>query len=332
VSAESKATAVAHPNIAWVKYWGKRDDKLVLPHQSSVSITLAPLEVITTVQLGGRGLEIELNGRAPDESERGRIEAVLTAALASASGAIDGVKILSRGNFPMAAGLASSAAGFAALAVAVRAASGLSPNAVDASILARAGSGSACRSIPGGFCVWRRGTRKDGRDSYASQLFDENHWPQLRLVVALVSKKQKEVSSREGMRRTVETSPYYAAWVTDAEAEARRITACIEKRDIAQLGEIGERNAWRMHAAALAAQPALCYLEPATLQLILSVREERRKGMPVWFTLDAGPNPVLLTESEHAAAVEAMARQAGATETFECRPGGGARVLKEHLF
>jgi diphosphomevalonate decarboxylase len=323
---------VAHPNIAMVKYWGKRDERLVLPHQSSVSIVLAPLEVRTTVQLGAPDGEIEINGQPADDAQRSRIQSLFTAALGADAAEHGRVKIRSRGNFPAAAGLASSAAGFAALAVALRAASGLPHNAAEASILARKGSGSACRSISGGFCIWRRGTRKDGRDSYASQLFAEDHWPQLRLVVALMNSKEKEVPSREGMRRTVETSPYYAAWVTDAEADARRVSKCIERRKLEQLGDIAERNAWRMHAAALAAQPAICYVEPATLQLIYQIRAERKKGMPVWFTLDAGPNPVLLTDSDHAVEVEALARRAGAVETFCCWPGGDARLVDEHLF
>src|SRR5262249_15648808 len=154
--------------------------------------------------------------------------------------------------------------------------------------LARLGSGSACRSIEGGVCVWRRGQAPDGSDSYAEQLFTEAHWPELRLVMALLGGRAKEVTSREGMQRTVETSPYYPAWVENAEGEVERAIEQLQRRDLAGLGQIAERNAWRMHASALAADPALCYLRPETLRVVLALPQERRSGIPVWFTLDAG--------------------------------------------
>ena len=131
--------------------------------------------------------------------------------------------MISRGDFPAAAGLASSAAGFAALAVAARAAAGFKRDTKAESILARRGSGSASRSIEGGFVRWNRGKRPDGKDSFGEQLFDEGHWPELRLLVGMVSREEKEVKSRDGMRSTVETSPYYPAWAKDAEREVKAI-------------------------------------------------------------------------------------------------------------
>lgn len=326
------ATAQAHPNIALVKYWGKRDEALILPHQSSLSITLAPLEVTTTVRFGtSAGDEVELNGNVALGQERTRVLELVTAVRSEAAKqtgtTLGPVAVVSRGNFPASAGLASSAAGFAALAVAARAAAGLAPDVVKASKLARQGSGSACRSIQGGACVWWKGTRADGEDSFAEQLFPETHWPELRLVVAVLSRAEKAVKSRDGMRNAVETSPYYPAWALDAEKEIARARAFIANRDLEPLGALCERNAWRMHATSLAADPPLCYLLPSTLDLIQRVAEERARGLPVWFTLDAGPNPVLLTDAAHAAQVEELARTAGATQVICCIPGGDAKVL-----
>jgi diphosphomevalonate decarboxylase len=327
-----KATARAHPNIALVKYWGKRDTVRVLPHQSSFSVTLAPLEVTTTVHFGAAEEAVELNGRRAVGGEAERVLALVAAVRAEAGRALGPVRVVSRGNFPMAAGLASSAAGFAALARAARAAAGLPDDVAATSRLARAGSGSASRSVQGGFCTWHRGVRADGADSLATQDFPESHWPGLRLLACLVSGEEKDVSSREGMQSTVESSPYYPAWVVDAEAEVPRAREAVARRDFAALGALAERNAWRMHATALAANPPLCYLKPATLALLLALPPARAQGLPVYFTLDAGPNPVLLTTAEAVADAEALARAAGASEVVHCAPGGDARLVEEWLF
>ncbi|NBD13263.1 MULTISPECIES: diphosphomevalonate decarboxylase [Corallococcus] len=327
-----KATVRAHPNIALVKYWGKRDDALILPHQSSLSLTLAPIHVTTTVEFGAAADSVELHGHVAKGSERDRVLRLLDAVRVQAGRDLGPAKVVSRGDFPMAAGLASSAAGFAALAVAGRAAAGLPEDTRASSILARRGSGSACRSVQGGFCEWLRGERADGEDSYAVQRFDAGHWADLRMVVAILDRGEKEVKSRDGMKGTVETSPYYPAWVKDAEAEVPRARELIASKDLEALGELCERNAWRMHCTSLAADPPLCYLSPATLGLIQHLREQRKKGVPVWFTLDAGPNPVLLTDAAHEVAAEALARACGAVDVVRCVPGGDATLLAEHLF
>ena len=321
-----RAEAVAHPNIALVKYWGKRDERLILPHQSSLSLTLAPLSVRTSVAWGLGAHEVELNGKAAVGSERQRVVDLLEL-LRAKDGGLGFAKVVSEGDFPASAGLASSAAGFAALAVAARAAASLPRDVRVESILARRGSGSACRSIQGGACIWRRGERDDGEDSYAEQAFDEHHWPELRMFVAMVSREEKETKSRDGMRLTVETSPYYPAWTRDAEDEVPRAVQALRQRDLEALGELAERNAWRMHATAIAADPPLCYLLPKTLQLIHALRAERKNGVLAYFTLDAGPNPVILTVEKHAAAAEELARSCGAAEVVRCHVGGDARVL-----
>lgn len=327
-----KATAVAHPNLALVKYWGKRDETRILPHQSSLSVTLAPMHVTTTVEFGrDTADEVELNGAPATGGEAARVLAVLDLVRALKPG-LKKAKVVSKGDFPAAAGLASSAAGFAALAIAARAAAGLARDVKEESILARQGSGSACRSIQGGVCVWKKGTALDGSDSWAEQAFTQAHWPQLRLVVAMVSREEKEVKSRDGMRNTVETSPYYPAWAKNAETEIAPALAAIQARDLQALGELAERNAWRMHATALAADPPLCYLLPATLAVIHALAAERRAGRPMYFTLDAGPNPVILTDVANEARAVEVATACGAAEVVRCHPGGDARLVGAHLF
>lgn len=328
-----KATAVAHPNIALVKYWGKRDEKLILPHQSSLSVTLGPLSVTTTVEFTREKGEdvVELNGKVAVGAERARVVDTLKLVRAEAKQVLGeklgAARMVSRGDFPASAGLASSAAAFAALSVAARAAAGFPRDVKAESILARRGSGSASRSIQGGFVKWRRGRRADGQDSFAEQLFDEGHWPDLRLLVGMVSREEKEVKSRDGMRSTVETSPFYRAWAKDAEVEVEAIVRHIRRRDLEAVGEAAERNAWRMHATALGANPPLCYLKPETLAVIHACREVRKRGLGVWFTLDAGPNPVLLTSATDEERAAEIVRAHGASEIVRCSPGGDARLV-----
>jgi diphosphomevalonate decarboxylase len=323
-----KATARAHPNLALVKYWGKRDEALVLPHQSSLSLTLAPLSVTATVELGtGSGDdEVVINGERAAGVERERVLALIRR-VQGGRPELKGARVESAGDFAVAAGLASSAAAFAALAVAARAAAGEPSDPKAASILARMGSGSASRSVQGGFCAWHRGDRADGTDSFAEQLFPPSHWPEVRMVVAVVAKEEKEVKSRDGMRHTLATSPFYAGWVEDAEQEVSRAVDAIRRRDLEGLGTISERNAWRMHATALAADPPLCYLKPKTLEVIQAIGRLRAQGVPAWFTLDAGPNPVVLTDEKSEPTVTALCRGLGADPVVPCTPGGDAALV-----
>ncbi len=324
-----KATAKAHPNIALVKYWGKRNERLILPHQSSLSVTLGPLSVTTSVEFTGeRGDDdVRINGKVAQGGERTRVVELLALVRKEHGGKLGAARMVSAGDFPAAAGLASSAAAFAALGVAARTAAGFDRDTKAESILARRGSGSASRSVQGGFVRWNRGKRPDGKDSFGEQLFDAKHWPELRMLVGMVSREEKEVKSRDGMRGTVETSPYYPAWAKDAEAEVKRIIPFIKRRDLEAVGAIAEKNAWRMHATAFAADPPLCYLKPETLAVIQTCRELRAKGLGVWFTLDAGPNPVLLTSAKDEAKIVKVLEQHGAREVVRCHPGGDAVLV-----
>lgn len=328
-----KATAVAHPNIALVKYWGKRDEALILPHQSSLSMTLDGLSATTTVEFSDREDDVaQIDGRRLDGEELARIVGVLDL-VRERAGLKLRARVASRTDFPKAAGLASSAAGGAALAAAASWAAGLSPEPQELSVLARRNSGSACRSIQGGFCEWGRGEAADGADSYAVQIAPETHWPELRMVVVICADEAKEVSSREAMQRTVETSPYYPSWVQCAETDLKEARAAVLAKDLPALGTIAERNAWRMHASAMAASPSIVYLRPTTLAVLETVAALRAGGVPAYFTLDAGPNPVILCLAGGAPrATMRLGAVPGVLRTIVAGPGAGVEQIERPVF
>ena len=307
-----KATASAHANIALVKYWGKRDDALLLPEAGSLSVALDRLRTTTTVELGDFALDtLTLDSREEDPS-RAR-------ALLDAAGIRQRARIVSRNEFPTAAGLASSASGFAALAVAACAAAGLRKTAEELSALARLGSGSAARSVPGGWAVWEHES--------ARQVYPPSHWD-LRFCIAVSGSGPKHVGSRDGMRTTRETSPYHAAWIEQCRRDLPKALHLLAARDLQGLGALAEGNALRMHADALAADPPLLYWQPATVACLHALRELRAAGVGAWATIDAGPHVVALCAAGDADRVQASLRGVpGVGEVLLCAPAGGARVL-----
>ena len=307
-----KATATAHANIALVKYWGKRDESLILPEAGSLSVALDKLLTTTTVTLGDFAEDsFTLDGRIEDPR---RARALLDAAGIRARAQID-----SRNEFPTAAGLASSSSGFAALAAAACAAAGLERSEAELSALARLGSGSAARSVPGGWAVW------EGES--ARQVFSPSHWD-LRFCIAVCAAGSKHVGSRDGMRATRETSPYHAAWIAQCRRDLPAALHLLSARDLSGLGALAERNALRMHADALAADPPLLYWHPATVGCLLGIAELRAQGVEAWATIDAGPHLVAICSPEKAQAVEQRLRAvAGVTDVLVCAPAGAARVL-----
>jgi diphosphomevalonate decarboxylase len=309
-----RATATAHANIALVKYWGKRDDALLLPEAGSLSVALDRLLTTTTVELGAAKDSFVLDGKQAAAGELARARALLDAA-----GILEPARIESRNDFPTGAGLASSASGFAALAAAAAGAAGLALDPVELSKLARLGSGSAARSVPGGWAVWE--------DEAARQVFAPEHWD-VRLVVAVCAQGPKKVGSRDGMRASRETSPYHAAWIAQCRRDLPAALGFLEARDLAGLGALAERNALRMHADALAADPPLLYWQPATVGCLHAVAQLRDEGVHAFGTIDAGPHVVALCSSAEAARVErALRAVAGVRDCLVCAPAGGARLL-----
>lgn len=292
---QESGSAFAPANIALCKYWGKRDAVLNLPVNSSLSVSLGGLGTRTEVRPAAADA-LYLNGEpvAADQPFAVRLWSFL--ALLRPGLEADGLVIRTDNTVPTAAGLASSASGFAALVLALNDLAGWSLDRRQLSMLARLGSGSAARSVYDGFVEWHAGSRSDGLDSCAEKLPDA--WPSFRIGVLELSGAPKPVGSRDGMNRTVQTSMLYKSWPQQAAADLESLHTAVAQRDFALLGRTAERNALAMHATMLAAWPPLIYLLPETLEQIHRVQQVRREGLEVYLTMDAGPNIKLLFTEE----------------------------------
>jgi diphosphomevalonate decarboxylase len=327
------ATATAHANIALIKYWGKADDDLIIPVTPSLSLTLDALYTTTTVRFGAVAADTAtLDGEPVTGKAMARIVALLD--LVRDRAGIDlAAEVTSVNTVPTAAGLASSASGFAALAGAAAAAAGLDLSDRELSRLARRGSGSASRSIFGGLAVWHAGT--DDESSYAEPVADPTGLAgQLAMVVLVLDAGEKSVSSREGMRRTVQTSPDYRPWVDAHAGHLAEALAAVEAGDLPRLGAVAETNAAGMHATMRSAVPPVDYLTDASRAALQAVRDAREAGLPAWATMDAGPNVKVLTSAERAVEVDAwlrdrLAASAPGLGTVVAYAGPGLTVTRE---
>lgn len=324
---ERAAAAQAQPNIALIKYWGKRCTEKNLPAVGSLSVTLQSISTRTRVQFDSSlaSDEFYLNGISEAE-QLARVSACLDI-LRKLAGTSLFARVNSQNNFPTGAGLASSASGFAALVTAASAALGLSLDDTQKSAIARQGSGSAARSIFGGFVEWARGYRDDGQDSVARQLLDAKEWP-LRVIIAITSTARKTVGSSEGMTRTMETSPYQRVWVETQERDLSEARTALRTRDFARLADVSEFSCLKMHALAMAARPGLLYWNGATMESIQVIRSLRRDGTPVFFTVDAGPQVKAVCLPEATTAVtNALRGVSGVLDVTESALGPGARLI-----
>lgn len=322
----ARATARANVNLALVKYWGKRAPALNLPATGSISLTLEGLSVEARVGFGaGEADRLEIDGAPATGDEAERLRAFLDV-VRDQAGRRERASVVTRSTVPRGIGLASSAAAFAALALAGSRAAGLRLEPPALSVLARRGSGSAARSVFGGFVEWHRGERSDGRDSIAEPLVPVDHWD-LRVVVAIVTSQPKPVSSRSGMTRAA-ASPFYPAWVASAEADLAEARAAIKARDLQALGLLAEHSALKMHAVGLAARPPLFYWHGATVACLNRVWTLRQEGTPAFVTIDAGPQVKVLCGPDDAGRVaDALGAVPGVERVLVCRPGGGAEVV-----
>lgn len=324
------ATARAHSNIALAKYWGKRDAALNIPAVGSISITLDGLHTDTTVTFARDHVrdELWLNGSLQTADNPGMRRASIVLDLVRERAGTDvRATIHSVNNFPTGAGLASSASGFAALAVAACAAAGIEQSPRELSILARRGSASAARSLFGGYAELHTGTAADGSDAFAEPLMTGAEWP-LSVVVAITDTEAKAVSSTVGMATTSATSPFYRAWVDSSEALLDQMRAAIRSHDLEQVGELTEHSCLALHSLMFTTRPALIYWNAATVAAIHTVRELRAGGLPVYFTIDAGPQVKALCRSEDAAAVaHALAAVPGVHEARITGLGPAAHIV-----
>lgn len=296
------AVATACANIALVKYWGKRDASLNTPAAGSLSLTLDRLRTWTEVvrEPGLKEDVLEIDGQAVTGRPVQRISRFADLVRTQA-GDDSRIRVRSHNTFPTAAGLASSASAFAALAVAVADAFEQSMDPRALSILARRGSGSAARSIFGGFAVMHEGSAPDGSDAYAEAMLGSKI--ELSAAVAVAKAEEKKVGSTDGMELTRITSPFHQAWIDCVNRDLPVAQDLLRSGDIMALAELVEGNCLAMHANAMAARPGILYFRPSTLWALEEVRTMRAEGTPVFFTIDAGPHVVAFTPPEHLDAV-----------------------------
>ena len=294
--------ARAHTNIALVKYWGKRDAALILPQTDSLSLTLDEFYTTTTVNFN----------QALNEDQF----------------YLDGeLVIASVNNVPMAAGLASSASAFAALAGAAAKDAGLDLSLKDLSRLARRGSGSATRSVYGGLVEWHRGV--DDATSFAEPVQEVPDFD-IAMLAILVDTSQKKVSSRGGMQLVVETSPYYPAWREVVKRDMVAIKEAIANRDLPTIGHIAQENALRMHALNLAADPGFTYFDGQTILAMQTIDRLREEGLNCYYTMDAGPNvKVIFDPKDQDDLLNALTPLFGAERLVVAKPGPGIEFLTE---
>ena len=322
------ATAIAHSNIALVKYWGKRNQELNLPAAGSISVTLSNLFSQTTVRFG-KDLQrdlLYLNNSAASISQTARVNRFLDV-IRRKAGLTDFAEVRSQNNFPTAAGLASSAAGFGALTLAACQAARLSLSREELSALARQGSGSAARSIFGGFVEMKAGRRADGSDAHAISLEHEKFWP-LHILVVITSTKKKETGSTSAMEATAASSPYYQEWLRSSHEDLTEMRSAIYQRDLDKVGEIAEHNCLKMHSLTMTSRPAVIYWNGTTVDIIHVIRQLRRWGTSAFFTIDAGSHVMVLCAPADSRYIKQVLEQVdGVNRVLISTPGPAAHIV-----
>lgn len=329
-----KATAIAPANIAFIKYWGKKDETWRLPVNNSISMNLSNLTTTTTVEFAEKYAEdiVIIDGflSLADSSNQMRERIVTHLNQVRELAGIDlPAKVVSQNSFPMETGLSSSASGFAALTVAAVKAAGLSLSKKELSILARLGSGSACRSIPDGFVEWHTGETSE--DSYAESLYPPEHW-QLIDLVAILSVKRKQISSTQG-QRLAETSAFFNTRLERIEEKISQLKIYLKERNFPGFGELIEAEALELHAVMMTSRPPLLYWYPETVALMQAARSWREAGLPVYFTVNTGHNVHLICEKKDVDSLEEKVKKLDFVRQYIInQPAKGARTVKQHLF
>jgi diphosphomevalonate decarboxylase len=316
-----RAIARAQPNIALIKYWGKRDSDRNLPAVGSISLTLDELYTTMDVELDGAldRDELYVNGRSA-QSMLPRVTRCLDAVLGADR--LRG-RVTSESNFPIAAGLASSASSFAALVVAASAAGGRERRVNELAGLAGRASGSAARSLYGGFVE----LRNDGDGIAVSTVLDGETWP-LRIVAAVTSQAPKPVSSGEAMELSRRTSPFYSRWIEEQDMDLSTARDAITVRDFGKLASIAEHNCLKMHSVMWASRPPVVYWNAATLATLESVRALQAEGIAAFFTIDAGPQvKVICLPDDEPRVVEALSNTGGVESVLASGIGSGATLV-----
>jgi diphosphomevalonate decarboxylase len=327
-----KVKAKAHSNIALVKYWGKRNIPLNLPAVASISITLDTLftETIVMFDPDMKNDTLVLNEVLASEKDTKRMSRFLDL-IRHKSNEKSYAYVESKNNFPTSAGLASSASSFACLAMAASRAANLDLTKGELSELARLGSGSAARSIFGGFVEMNMGNLADGSDAIAQPLFPKEHWD-LSVLIAITSEKEKKTGSTDGMEASRLTSPFYKPWVESSSKDMDEMREAITQKDFEKVAEVSEFSCLKMHALALATNPGLIYWNGTTVDAMHSIREMRDNGIPVFFTIDAGPQVKAICPTEYADKVKKQLTQIpGVIRVIKTGLGGDALIVEEKI-
>lgn len=322
---EFRATAEAGANIALTKYWGNTNPDLRIPANDSVSITLDRTRTVTAVAFRPDlpEDEVTVDGRPLAGPARERVSRHLDL-LRERAGISWRARGVSRNNFPAGAGIAASASGFAALTLAGAAALGLDLSPRDLSILARRGSGSAARSVFGGFVLLHTGERDE--DAFAEPLYGTDWWD-IRDLIVVVSRAEKAVPSSEGHHLAPTSALHEARRARVAELN-RQLLDALARRDFTALGQAAEEDALLMHAVMMTSRPSLIYWLPETVAIMHWVQARRQADIPVYFTIDAGPNVHVLTLPPYADRLQADLRALpGVQNVIPCRPGPSASII-----
>ena len=316
MTATNSTTALAHPNIALIKYWGKSNSDLNLPSTPSLSVTLSKLTTKTTVSTNETDV-LYINGQSVQDE---KISKFLNSLRQIHT--IKNIRIETENNFPTSAGLASSASGFAALTTALNSHFSLGFSKRQISAIARTGSASAARSIYGGFVGLQ------SPDWEAEPIFNPDYWP-LRIVIATINTKKKKTGSSKGMEITRLTSPFYQSWVSEAQKDFDEALTAIRNRNFDKLADLSEKSCLKMIATMISSDPPLIYWAPATLACIQLIRDLRNSGQAVFFTTDAGPQlkAICLPESE-AKVMDCLASVVGSENITSCEIGDEAKIIQ----
>jgi diphosphomevalonate decarboxylase len=319
------AIAAAPANIAFIKYWGKKNDALNLPWSDTISMNLSNAQTKTSVTFEPAldSDRLMINGKNVTGKELERASKQLDLIRARAGIELR-AKIESANSFPSSAGIASSASGFAALTVAAAAAAGLEFSEKALSAIARRGSGSAARSVPNGFVVWHA-AETDG-DSFAETLHPVSHW-KLHDVIVVVEQGKKAVGSTEG-HGLAPTSPLFRARIDYLPQAIKELKSALAARDIEKFGRVIEAETLNMHAVMMTSTPSLLYWKPNTLAVIEALHELRSAGTMGYFTIDAGANVHVICEDRDAGKIKSFfAKFAGVNQVIDNLPAEGAHLL-----
>lgn len=324
-----KATSIAPSNIAFIKYWGRKDEKLRLPENGSISMNLSNLLTTTTVEFSDKFKKDSLVYNGVAEKTEGNRAIAHIDRIKKLAGSDLPVNIVTENNFPGGTGLSSSASGFAALTLAATTAIGLKLTEKELSILARQGSGSACRSIPDGFVEWLDGDTSV--TSYATTIYPKNYWDIVD-VVAVVSTDKKEIPTSEG-QSSAQESTFFDVRRTHMAQKIKLCKELLKKKDFEKFGVLIEEEALELHSIMFTSHPSLIYLLPETLRIMRLVKKWRAEGLAVYFTINTGQNIHLIAQKKDEKKVIKKLRDLSfVKQVIPNDPSDGARVSNQHLF